>query len=258
MSRRVISASLWALTGLTYPVASAAAMTRFQDTGELRGVVVDAKTDNPLAGIEVSFVQIDFSARTDSLGRYAITNIPPGRYTLLVKGDGFKPALASRHMLLAATVNVLDFALEPLAVVAPEPDEPEDKVTPTYWAQVIPGSLLRPNVDLVQALQGSASGVRFQQVTPVSGGSRGGPPASGLAAKEEFLWVMDGRAVDRARVVSVNTSDVTCVEIRRGAGAVQRFARTIPANRDGVGYQGVILVWTQGSRTPMPEACGQP
>lgn len=256
--KNIPSPSVWALIALGVPLAPLTAATMVQNTGELRGVVLDAGTRQPLAGVEVSFVQIDFSAHTDSTGHYAITNIPPGRYTLLVKGEGFKPAVASRHMLLADSVNVLDFRLERIDEDASLPEEPNP--AQEYWSQIIPGPALRPNTDLRVALRRSVTNVRLQQVAPITGVSRRAPPirTDFEGGGGEFLWVVDGRAVRRARAVAVNTSEVTCVEIRRGAAAVQRFTRTIPGRDEGTNYEGVILVWTQGSRTPMPEACSQP
>jgi hypothetical protein len=55
----------------------------------IRGVLVDAATNAPVAGAQVSLVEIARAVRTDADGRFAFDAVPPGRHTLTVSLIGY-------------------------------------------------------------------------------------------------------------------------------------------------------------------------
>jgi extracellular elastinolytic metalloproteinase len=56
--------------------------------GSLTGVVKDADTGEPAAGVEVAVAGLDFSDTTDAAGQYLITDVPVGTYPLVIASKG--------------------------------------------------------------------------------------------------------------------------------------------------------------------------
>lgn len=199
------------------PVTASPASGIVQSTGALRGKVVDARSEVPIPNAEISFVQVDFVVHTDDVGYYAITNIPAGRYSVLVRQAGFKSAYVSEHVVLPDTVTVLDFRLTPTEVQPP-------RAGPSYAVEVFDKQNLPERVDL-------------------------------QTATDEVLFVVDGAVVTPLSEGAYNASDLQCMEVRRGAAAAQSFSRSIRNDPRQQHYQRVVLVWTLRSRSPMPQAC---
>lgn len=60
-----------------------------QATGSVSGTVTFAADRSPIHGASVRIIGSNRTAVTDDDGRYAFTNLPPGKYTLLVHQEGF-------------------------------------------------------------------------------------------------------------------------------------------------------------------------
>jgi extracellular elastinolytic metalloproteinase len=80
--------------------------------GSLAGVVTDADTGLPVAGVEVAFAGLELSDTTDALGQYAITDVPVGTYPQIVASKaGFDRDVGSGVGIVAETEVALDFAV---------------------------------------------------------------------------------------------------------------------------------------------------
>ncbi len=66
-----------------------------QTTGALRGRVVNERTSQPVAGVEVSMPAISRAVITDSTGAFAIRDLAPARYEVVVRKLGFQPTAAT-------------------------------------------------------------------------------------------------------------------------------------------------------------------
>src|SRR5690242_10530966 len=65
-------------------------MARAQVTGALRGVVTDPSAAVvPNASVVVTSTAVTRSTKTDGQGRYAIPNLPAGKYSLRADATGF-------------------------------------------------------------------------------------------------------------------------------------------------------------------------
>src|SRR5207247_1852869 len=82
-----------------------------QNGGNITGRVVFAGNSLPLSGATVQIVQLRHSVVTDSNGNYEFNGIPLGRYTILVRQDGFSDA--ARSVVLSAGNSIsADFELQ--------------------------------------------------------------------------------------------------------------------------------------------------
>jgi hypothetical protein len=96
---------------LAMPLASASGQTE----ATLRGSVQDPAT-RPVAGARVTLVPGGRGALTDAAGRYAIREIRPGRYRVVVRAVGFREVARDSIDLPAGQAVSLDFVIQPEAV----------------------------------------------------------------------------------------------------------------------------------------------
>lgn len=77
--------------------------------GKISGIVIDAKTKAPLAGVNVSIVNTNKGSATDTKGYFAILNVPPGTYDIRVSMIGYAKTTITNvrvNIDLTTTVNV--------------------------------------------------------------------------------------------------------------------------------------------------------
>ena len=60
-------------------------------TGSLSGAVLTDSGDVPIANAEISFPNVNLSARSDSKGNFQIIGVPPGPQELIVRQVGYEP-----------------------------------------------------------------------------------------------------------------------------------------------------------------------
>ena len=58
-------------------------------TGKVSGVVSSSETNAPLIGVNVVLANTSLGTVTDSLGTFALLNIPPGDYSIQASMIGF-------------------------------------------------------------------------------------------------------------------------------------------------------------------------
>jgi len=87
-----------------------------QTEADLRGIVVDAVTRQPLVGARVVLLPGNRGGITDAQGRYLVRELRPGRYRVSVRAGGYREASRDSVSLPGAQTTVLDFALQPDAV----------------------------------------------------------------------------------------------------------------------------------------------
>lgn len=81
-----------------------------QPTGTIRGVITLASTNGPLHGVTVSVSGLKRAVTTDDDGKYEITGVPPGTYSVMTHLDGFPDAVKSATVQPDGVVT-LDFKL---------------------------------------------------------------------------------------------------------------------------------------------------
>lgn len=119
------------LAALLFVLCSTASLAA--QTGTVTGVLRDAVSGNALAGARVQAVASDgrtlATATTDAGGRYTLTGLPAGSYTLVVTGQGFEARRLSARVrdggttTASADVAVGALNLDPLVVSASKQEE---------------------------------------------------------------------------------------------------------------------------------------
>jgi DNA-binding TFAR19-related protein (PDSD5 family) len=77
----------------------------------IRGVVRDANSGEPLEYTTVQINNTAYVAITDSLGRFQISNVPIGRYDLLVSSAGYKTLFLREQLLTSAKESYNEISL---------------------------------------------------------------------------------------------------------------------------------------------------
>src|ERR1700753_1691082 len=68
-----------------------AGLTSFsQQTGVLKGKILDEATPQPVVGVTISISKTRLGAVTDSAGLFTITHIPEGNYSVTLSMEGFQ------------------------------------------------------------------------------------------------------------------------------------------------------------------------
>src|SRR5690606_28120273 len=82
-----------------------ATLTTWAQSTELRGVVVDSKSQLPLFNVTASLSNTNLSANTNEQGEFIISNPAPGNQTLLINFTGY---LEKRYVLEITTDQTVD------------------------------------------------------------------------------------------------------------------------------------------------------
>jgi hypothetical protein len=101
------------LGGLALIVASLAAAQPVarNRSGVIHGTVADTAL-RPIVGADVNFAGSSVRVSTDSLGRFRVVNVPAGKFILIVRNIGFRPATSEIEIGANDTLR-LAFELEP-------------------------------------------------------------------------------------------------------------------------------------------------
>src|SRR5262245_1663351 len=78
----------------------------------LMGTVRDAGTAQPLPGVAVTLTDLDRATATDSAGRYALSEVPPGPQHLSIRCLGYAPRILHAFVPSAGSLQI-DVALDP-------------------------------------------------------------------------------------------------------------------------------------------------
>jgi len=96
--------------------AAVQAQARF---GEIRGVVTEAATGNPMAGVTIGLFSSDgeplhIGSYTGYEGEYLIANVGPGRYQLKAIESGYTTVMVPELLVTVGVTTRQNFQMEPL------------------------------------------------------------------------------------------------------------------------------------------------
>jgi TonB-linked SusC/RagA family outer membrane protein len=233
--------------------------------GSVAGQVTDKTNQQPVAGASVLIVGTSLQGRSGRDGRYAITKVPPGRYSVQVRLIGY--ATATQPATVAAgEAATLDFALTAAAV-------PLDAIVVSATGEEQLKRELGNTVGTINAAQitqdaapSNASDLLNSRIPGVEVMQSGGTTGSGsririrgatsLSLRNEPIIVVDGVRIDAtpqagnlenftggqaaSRLNDLNPDDIESVEVVKGPSAAALYG-TDAAN-------GVIQIRTKQGR----------
>ncbi len=233
--------------------------------GTVAGQVTDKSNQQPVAGAQVLVSGTNLQARTSREGRYTITRVPAGSYTVQVRFIGYATGTSSVSVAPGQTASV-DFALTPAAVpleaiVVSATGEEQVKRELGNTVGTIDAAkitqLAAPN-NTADLLNSRIPGVEVMQ----SGGTTGTGSririrgATSLSLRNEPIIVVDGVRIDNSpqagslenftggqapsRLNDLNNDDIESVEVVKGPSAAALYG-TDAAN-------GVIQIRTKRGR----------
>ena len=88
-------------------------------TGQIRGVVSDSITGDPLFGANVYLKGTSLGAATDISGKYLITQIPDGSYTLIIRYIGYQQKQIPINIVSSRSLEI-NFSLSAVAITGQE------------------------------------------------------------------------------------------------------------------------------------------
>jgi len=233
---RLLLAGWLALTALSAGVPGTLAAQH----DVMKGTVVDS-TGAPVGRVDVALPELGRRTLTDADGQFSLGQVPPGQYTLVASGPGFRP-LARRVRVPLSEPLVLRLISGGAALLAPvtvtatrDPIDPRESPLP---ASELSGDALRRSVSvsLARAVE-TLPGLR----TLSTGEQIGKPVIRGLAGSrvlvlenglrlEDYSWSdedgpsVDARLADRVEVIRGPAS------VLYGSDAVGGVINVLPAD----------------------------
>ena len=92
------------------------AVSLSQETGSIRGRVLDAVTSEPLVGANVFVRETQYGAATDLEGRFLIRQVPAGSYRVQASVIGYKSQVAADVMVSPGRETQANFNLQSTAI----------------------------------------------------------------------------------------------------------------------------------------------
>lgn len=244
---------LLALLALASPLAA-------QQTGVVRGSVVDSASQRGVPGVQVTAAGASRGAITDDAGQFTLRNVPAGAVALRAQRIGY--AMQERSVNVAANdTAAVTFTLRAVAVQLSEVvsvgygTSSRREVTSAIASVTAQDIENKPVAGIDAAIQGKMAGV---QVTQNAGNPGNGisirvrGPAS-LNAGNQPLYVLDGVPIiqegyaqlglggqDVTSISNLNTGEIESIDVLKDAAAAAIYGSR--------GSNGVVLITTKRGR----------
>lgn len=232
-----------------------------QGGGTISGRVTGGDTGGPIASATVNVQGTALRGVTDSQGRYSISGVPAGTYTLTASTLG--AAASGRQVTVTAgQTTTADFTLatraiqlEGLVATATGEEQRQREVGNVVGKVNVAEDVQMASVnDVGQVLQGRTAGVSVLQSSGTSGTGaririRG---SNSVSLSNDPLWIIDGVRSEAgaagygvggqtaSRQLDINPEDIENIEVIKGPAAAALYG-TAAAN-------GVIVVTTKKGR----------
>ena len=231
----------------------------------ITGVVKD-ETGQPLPGATVVIQGTTNGANTDIDGKFTISNVKPGEYTLVFSYIGYQKT--TQKVTLAADgtqTPKIDFSMKPNsellkdvvvvgygvqrkrdvtgAITTVQPKEITDVPTPSFEAG-LQGKAAGVQVTTGSGLAGSASIVRIRGISSISASGDPLYVVDGIPIVDDNFLGSNRGGMNQNPLATINPDDIASIEILKDASATGIYGSR--------GANGVILITTKrGSQKGM-------
>lgn len=219
-------------------------------------VVADDSTKKPIAGAEVLIPSVSLRATTDSLGRFRIAGILPGRRGLRINKIGFAPLRSAVEFSTGDTVEIaieMSVSFEEMAAVEIVEAQNRSHLTEFERRRATGTGTYLTAEDVVHRARGNlATAIQTMGGVSIMSGRSGGTYLVGARASGgragtcytavmlDGVWVYDGdRGQTPFNVNSINPVDVAAVEYYRG---LSNTPVELQGRRNSCG---VLVIWTK-------------
>ncbi|NJD11879.1 MAG: SusC/RagA family TonB-linked outer membrane protein [Gemmatimonadetes bacterium] len=246
------------------------AQAQQQATGRVTGVVTDVATQRPIPGVNVVLAGTTRGGLTSENGRYLLTGVPAGSYTVQAISIGYQSAeqaiVVSPNQTVVADLQMSTQAVKLQEIVAVGYGTQTRREITGAVASVSTEALEKSVVKSIdQVLQGTSPGVQVTTASSEPGGAlsiriRG---TSSITGNSEPLYVIDGFPIendiegssvgnagrDRTTppnpLTTLNPSDIESISILKDASATAIYGAR--------GANGVVIVTTKQGRGTRPQ-----
>ncbi len=196
--------------------------------GVITGLVTDTETGQPVANVQVSLQGTQLGALTTDAGRYMISNVPAGTYTVVAQMLGYSTRRQANVQVRSGESVEVNFqititALRLEEIVVTGVSDPTAGVSVPFRVSSVRAEELHvPQVEILGALRGRVAGARVRQ-------SDGEPGAevnvllrtpTSIARGNSPMIVVDGVILaSGASLRDIDGFDIESLEVVKGAAA---------------------------------------
>lgn len=218
----------------------------FGQSGSISGTVTDAQSGNVLPGANVVIKELQRGSPVNSQGKYKISNVPAGSYTLTVSFIGYNKTTKTVKVASGEQSKV-NFALQQgvnlgeVVVTALGQEQSEAKIS--FASQEISDEQLdiAQSTNIQTGLAGKVSGVQIVGQAGSKLGAFGNIRIRGaISLTDELahpLYVVNGTPVNNPNMV--NMSNVKSINVLKGPNATALYGQR--------GDNGVVIITTKGA-----------
>jgi TonB-linked SusC/RagA family outer membrane protein len=224
-----------------------------QQTGTVQGVVVDATTQRPLTGAQVTIQGTQIGTLTNQQGRFQLINVPAGTHTLRVELVGYGAStrqitvVAGQPTTINITLEQTAIALQELVVTGVSGGAMERAKVPFTVTRIEADQMPVQAVNPLSQLQGRVPGANIAATSGRPGRApevilRGPTSINAQGRGQEPLYIVDGIVLG-ASIADINPADIESVEVVKGAAASTLYGSRAAG--------GVIAITTRRGATGM-------
>lgn len=169
-----------------------------QNTGSISGTILDRNTQKPISGATVLVLPTTIGSSSDSGGRFRITGIPAGSYTLQLSVLGYADKNINNLVITTGNENNLTVELEPSGKELSEVLVKGKKASARATSLESPLSIQRLTTEEIKANPGGNFDISrvIQSLPGVGGGAGGGGFRNDIiirgGAPSENVFYLDG------------------------------------------------------------------
>lgn len=228
--RKALPCVLACLFGLLLASSTAALGQDASQTGAIAGTVNDTESGQSLPGVNVVIVGTQQGAATDAQGRYRISGLEPGTYSVRVSFVGFQEAVRENVEVQADETTTVDFglvpaeqALEEVVVTGYSEQSREDITGSVSIVDAAEIDQRSTGASALSKLKGQVPGVNV-----ATNGSPGGLNTVRIRGISSFgnnnpLYIVDGVQVQGSFLNYLNPSDIESMQVLKDAASASIY-----------------------------------